>query len=158
MAAACDVAMENRADAVYDEEDDTDVVTDSTGEMSNWLYGNPKVLVVDDDDDTREVIVTMLERDGLRALEAQDGEIAMTLVESESPDLVILDVLMPGLDGHSVCRQLRDDLCLHDIPVIMLTGLTSLDDELEGVTSGADAYLTKPVSRRDLLARVRQFL
>jgi len=124
----------------------------------HWLYGDPKILVVDDDSDTRQLIASMLERDGLTALEAADGEVAMTLALSECPDLVILDVMMPGLDGYTVCRQLREDLCLHGIPVIMVTGLSGLNDELACMASGADAYLVKPVSRLELMARVRELL
>jgi DNA-binding response OmpR family regulator len=128
------------------------------GGRPHWLYGDPKILVVDDDSDTRQLIASMLERDGLTALEAADGEVAMTLALSECPDLVILDVMMPGLDGYAVCRQLREDLCLHGVPVIMVTGLSGLNDELACMASGADAYLVKPVSRLELMARVRELL
>jgi len=124
----------------------------------HWVYDDPKILVVDDDIDTRHLITLMLEHDGLTALEAADGEVAMTLALAESPDLVILDVMMPGLDGYTVCRQLREDLCLHGVPVIMLTGLSGLNDELACIASGADAYLAKPVSRLELMARVRELL
>jgi CheY-like chemotaxis protein len=75
----------------------------------HWVYDDPKILVVDDDIDTRHLITLMLEHDGLTSLEAADGEVAMTLAMAESPDLVILDVMMPGLDGYTVCRQLRED-------------------------------------------------
>ena len=120
-------------------------------------YADQKILVVDDDRDTRQLIVTMLEADGLAAMQAPNGSVAMALAVNECPDLVILDVLMPGLDGYSVCRQLREDACLRG-PVIMMTGLTGLEDELEGIACGADAYLAKPVSRLELLARVHDLI
>ena len=123
-----------------------------------WRYADQKILVVDDDCDTRQLIVTMLEGDGLAAMQAPNGRVAMALAVNECPDLVILDVLMPGLDGYSVCRQLREDACLHGVPVIMLTGMAGLEDELEGIACGADAYLAKPVSRLELLARVHDLI
>jgi DNA-binding response OmpR family regulator len=123
-----------------------------------WCYAESKILVVDDDNDTRRLIVSILEWEGLTALEAPDGEVAMTMAVSECPDLVILDVLMPGLDGYTVCRQLREDMCLHGVPVIMMTGLTGRDEELAGIACGADAYLVKPVSTLELLARVRELM
>lgn len=128
------------------------------GAVSPWRYGDLKILVVDDDSDTRQLIASMLERDGLMALEASDGEVAMTMALSECPDLVILDVMMPGLNGYTVCRQLREDLFLHGVPVIMVTGLSGMDEEIAGMASGADAYLAKPVSRLELMARVRELL
>src|SRR5215470_9218250 len=123
-----------------------------------WRYADQKILVVDDDRDTRQLIVTMLEGDGLAAMQAPNGRVAMELAVHETPDLVILDVLMPGLDGYSVCRRLREDAGLRGVPVIMMTGLTGTEDELEGIACGADAYLAKPVSRLELLARVHDLI
>jgi len=134
----------------------TEATTDRTGPTRR--SGMPKILVVDDDEDTRETIVTMLERDGFDVLEALDGEDAVTLAQRECPDLVILDVMMPGMSGYSVCRRLRDDGLLCETPVLMVTALSMLDDQLEGITCGADGFMVKPVSRFELMTRVWDLL
>jgi DNA-binding response OmpR family regulator len=128
------------------------------GPVVQWSSANPRILVVDDDNDTRRLIVSILECDGLATLQAPNGKVAMTMALNQDPDLVILDVLMPGLDGYAVCRQLRADTCLHGVPVIMMTGLIGEEEELTGIACGADAYLVKPVSRLELLARVHELI
>jgi DNA-binding response OmpR family regulator len=113
------------------------------------------VLVVDDEPTIREVVVRYLRRDGYRTLEAADGERARALVESGEPSLVVLDVMLPGLDGLSLCRWIRSRSSL---PVILLTARGEEVDRIVGLELGADDYVTKPFSPRELAARVRTVL
>jgi two-component system response regulator ResD len=115
----------------------------------------PAVLVVDDEPIVREVVVRYLQRDGYRTLEAADGERARTLVERERPDLVVLDLMLPGIDGLALCRWIR---ARSDVPVIMLTARGEEADRIVGLELGADDYVTKPFSPRELAARVRTVL
>jgi DNA-binding response OmpR family regulator len=113
------------------------------------------VLVVDDEPIVREVVVGYLEREGFRTLEAADGDRARELLESETPSLVVLDVMLPGVDGLDLCRWIRSR---SDIPVIMLTARGEEADRIVGLELGADDYVTKPFSPRELAARVRTVL
>jgi DNA-binding response OmpR family regulator len=113
------------------------------------------VLVVDDEPIVREVVVKYLRRDGYRTLAAGDAETACALVEREHPDLVILDLMLPGMDGLSFCRWLRSR---SDLPVIMLTARGEEADRIVGLELGADDYVTKPFSPREIVARVRTVL
>jgi two-component system, OmpR family, response regulator ResD len=113
------------------------------------------VLVVDDEPIVREVVVSYLKREGYRTLEAGDGHRARELLESESPSLVVLDVMLPGTDGLELCRWIRGR---SDLPVIMLTARGEEADRIVGLELGADDYVTKPFSPRELAARVRTVL
>ncbi|HYU60978.1 MAG TPA: response regulator transcription factor [Solirubrobacterales bacterium] len=113
------------------------------------------VLVVDDEPIVREVVVKYLRRDGYRTLEAGDAEAACELVEREHPNLVVLDLMLPGMDGLSFCRWLRSR---SDLPVIMLTARGEEADRIVGLEVGADDYVTKPFSPREIVARVRTVL
>jgi DNA-binding response OmpR family regulator len=113
------------------------------------------VLVVDDEPIVREVVVSYLQREGYRTLEAADGDRARELVESESPNLVVLDVMLPGTDGLELCRWIR---ARSELPVIMLTARGEEADRIVGLELGADDYVTKPFSPRELSARVRTVL
>ena len=113
------------------------------------------VLVVDDEPIVREVVVRYLEREGYATLEAGDGDDARTLVEAASPDLVVLDVMLPGTDGLELCRWIR---ARSELPVIMLTARGEEADRIVGLELGADDYVTKPFSPRELAARVRSVL
>ena len=113
------------------------------------------VLVVDDEPIVREVVVRYLRRDGFRTLEAGDGETARALVERERPDLVVLDLMLPGADGLAICRWIRSRSTL---PVIMLTARGDEADRIVGLELGADDYVTKPFSPRELATRVRTVL
>jgi DNA-binding response OmpR family regulator len=113
------------------------------------------VLVVDDEPTLREVVVRYLERAGYRALEAGDGDEAEVLLRNQPPDLVILDLMLPGTDGLELCRRIREDSAL---PVIMLTARGEEADRIVGLELGADDYVTKPFSPRELVARVRTVL
>jgi DNA-binding response OmpR family regulator len=113
------------------------------------------VLVVDDEPTIREIIVRYLAREGYETLEAADGERARELVETDPPDLVVLDVMLPGIDGLELCRWIRSSSRL---PVIMLTARGEESDRIVGLELGADDYVTKPFSPRELAARVRTVL
>ena len=115
----------------------------------------PRVLVVDDDPTVREVVVSYLRAAGHEVLEAADGESVTNLVRELPPDLVVLDLMLPGIDGLEVCRRLR---ATSDVPVIMLTALGSETDRVIGLEQGADDYVTKPFSPRELVLRVESVL
>src|SRR6266550_6986914 len=113
------------------------------------------VLVVDDEPIVRDVVVRYLQRDGFDTLEAGDGETARKLIEDGTPELVVLDVMLPGLDGLALCRWIR---ARGELPVIMLTARGDEADRIVGLELGADDYVTKPFSPRELAARVRTVL
>lgn len=115
----------------------------------------PQVLVVDDDPHIRQLLVFALEKAGLTAREAEDGEAALAEVGRQAPDLVVLDINMPKLDGLEVCRRLR---AMGDLPILFLS---SRDDEIDrvlGIELGGDDYVTKPFSPREVTARVQAIL
>ncbi len=114
-----------------------------------------RVLVVDDDVKTVELVRLYLNRDGYKVLTAYDGIEALRLARESHPDLIVLDLMLPGIDGLEVCRILRDE---SDVPIIMLTAKTTDQDKLTGLNLGADDYVTKPFSPRELAARVRAVL
>ena len=114
-----------------------------------------RVLVVDDDVTVREVVVSYLRADGHAVAEAPDGELALKEMRQAPADLVVLDLMMPGIDGLEVCRRLR---AIGDVPIIMLTALGSETDRVVGLESGADDYVTKPFSPRELVLRVNALL
>jgi len=113
------------------------------------------VLIVDDDVKTVELVKLYLNRDGYKVLTAYDGIEALRLAREGHPDLIILDLMLPGMDGLQVCRTLRTE---SDVPIIMLTARTTEEDRLTGLDLGADDYVTKPFSPRELAARVRAVL
>ncbi len=113
------------------------------------------VLVVDDEPIVREVVVRYLVREGHQTLEAGDGEAARAAIERSEPDLVVLDVMLPGTDGLELCRWIRAS---SELPVIMLTARGEEADRIVGLELGADDYVTKPFSPRELAARVRSVL
>jgi len=114
-----------------------------------------RALVVDDDVKTVELVKLYLNRDGYRVLTAYDGVEALRLARESHPDLIVLDLMLPGIDGLEVCRTLRAE---SDVPIIMLTAKTTDQDKLTGLDLGADDYMTKPFSPRELAARVRTVL
>jgi two-component system alkaline phosphatase synthesis response regulator PhoP len=114
-----------------------------------------KVLVVDDDAKTVELVKLYLNRDGYQVLTAYDGAEALRLAREGYPDLVVLDLMLPDIDGLAVCRTLRRE---SDVPIIMLTARTTDQDKLAGLDIGADDYVTKPFSPKELAARVRAVL
>jgi len=114
-----------------------------------------RVLVVDDDAKTVALVKLYLKRDGYRVITAYDGIEALRLAREGHPDLIVLDLMLPGINGLEICRTLRTE---SDVPVIMLTAKTTDQDKLVGLDLGADDYVTKPFSPRELAARVRAVL
>src|SRR5713101_8245513 len=113
------------------------------------------ILVVDDEPIVRDVVVRYLERDGFRTVEAASADEAQRLLERQPPSLVVLDVMLPGIDGLELCRWIRSR---SDLPIVMLTARGEETDRIIGLELGADDYLTKPFSPRELSARVRNLL
>ena len=113
------------------------------------------VLVIEDDPNTANLVVLYLEREGFKALQANDGATGLALAEKHRPDLVVLDIMLPKMDGWEVCRRLRKT---SEVPVIMLTARGEEIDRVSGLTLGADDYVVKPFSPRELVARVKAVL
>ena len=117
-----------------------------------------KVLVVEDDQKTADLIRLYLERNGYEAVVVHNGRVGLELAQSQHPDLIILDLMLPGLGGLDICHSLRREPTTKHIPIIMLTAKSTEDDKLEGLYLGADDYVTKPFSPRELMARVKAVL
>ena len=117
-----------------------------------------KILAVDDEEDILELVDYNLTKEGFRVIRVTSGEKALELAKTERPDLVILDLMLPGLDGLEVCKHLRRDRATSDIPIVMLTAKGEEADIVLGLELGADDYVTKPFSPRVLTARVRAVL
>jgi two-component system, OmpR family, response regulator MtrA len=115
----------------------------------------PLILLVDDDDRLREIVGMALEGEGYRVRTAQSAEEASSLLEAEDPDLLILDVMLPGSDGFELCRKIRTQ---SPLPILMLTAKTDTVDVVVGLESGADDYVTKPFVTKELVARIRALL
>jgi diguanylate cyclase (GGDEF)-like protein len=118
------------------------------------LEPRPKVLVADDDDDLRQLIHESLPKHKYEVYQASDGPETWEVVRNLRPDIVILDILMPGLDGLDICRNMRANQQTRHIPVIMLTAKVQLKDKLKGIECGADDYITKPFDPMELQARI----
>lgn len=116
------------------------------------------VLVIDDEKDLVELIRYNLEKEGYRVVGAADGESGLALAAVEKPDLIVIDLMLPGIDGLEVCRLLRKGSETYRIPIIMLTAKTSESDRVVGLEIGADDYVTKPFSPRELGARIKALL
>lgn len=117
-----------------------------------------KILVVDDDVDSLKLIGLMLKRQGYEVIAANGGQPALQKAHAELPDLIILDIMMPDMDGYEVCRRLRADPATNEIPIIMFTAKTMVDDKVAGFEAGADDYLTKPTHPAELASRVKAVL
>ena len=113
------------------------------------------VLILEDDPHTVEVVQLYLRRDGHHVLSATDGIAGLSLAREAQPDLIILDLMLPGMDGLEICRILRQE---SDVPIVMLTARADEEDRLAGLDLGADDYVTKPFSPRELAARIRAVL
>jgi adenylate cyclase len=118
----------------------------------------PRILIVDDNETNRDILETRLKTQGYELLQAADGEEALAAARKHLPDLVLLDVAMPKLDGFEVCRRLKGDSSLPFMPIILVTAKADTKDVVVGLDAGADEYLTKPVDQAALLARVRSVL
>ncbi|WP_094227296.1 response regulator [Methanolobus psychrotolerans] len=117
-----------------------------------------KILIVDDEMDALLALKVALEAEGYNIVEAKDGYEAIDKVHSEKPDVILLDLMIPGIDGFEVCSQLKSDQLYSHIPVIMLTARGEIDDKVEGIELGADDYVTKPFNLKELKARIKMVL
>ena len=117
-----------------------------------------RILVVDDDKSIVKVLTAYLEQSGYQVLPAYDGEMALHMLRRERPDLVILDLMMPGRDGYEVTNLVRNDNSLSATPIIMLTARVEDSDKIVGLELGADDYITKPFNAREVVARVKSLL
>jgi pilus assembly protein CpaE len=116
------------------------------------------ILIIDDDLDTLKLVGIMLERKGFRILASTSGEKGLTLAETEDPDLILLDVMIPDISGIDITRKIRENPATESIPIIMFTARSQVDDKVEGLEAGADAYITKPARPRELFAQVHSIL
>jgi len=118
----------------------------------------PTILIVDDEEDIRELVELNLAREGFRMLSSETGEQALELALSQRPDLIVLDLMLPGIDGLEVCKRIRADSKTQQIPIVMLTAKGEETDVVTGLELGADDYVTKPFSGKVLVARIRRLL
>ncbi len=119
---------------------------------------NPLVLIVDDEDDILDLVEYNLKKENLATIRAKNGIKALELAESEKPDVIILDIMMPKMDGIETCKRLREHAVLRTIPILMLTAKSEEEDHVAGLDTGADIYLTKPISIPVLLSQVKALL
>jgi len=117
-----------------------------------------RILVVEDEQDLLDAVTFTLKRDGVRPIRCSNGEEALDLVETERPDLVLLDLMLPGMDGLEVCRRLRSSEKTAQVPIIMITAKAEETDAVIGLGVGADDYMRKPFGLKELVARVRTVL
>ncbi len=120
--------------------------------------GDVHILVIEDESDIRTLILHHLHKDGYSAVGAADGEDGLKKVERSKPHLIVLDLMLPGMDGMAVCRKLRSNPLTRNIPILMLTARGEEEDMVSGLEAGADDYVVKPFSNRVLLARIRSLL
>ncbi len=126
--------------------------------MTKDISRKKKILLVDDEKDLTALVSLHMKMAGFEVLTANNGEKALDLSREEKPDLIILDLMLPKIDGWEVCKRLRQDPGISNIPVIMLTARAETEDKLKGFEAGADDYVTKPFSPRELVARVKRVL
>lgn len=117
-----------------------------------------RILVVDDEIGALTLIGIMLERGGFEVLKAKDADQALSVLDMETPDLIILDVMMPGMDGIELCRVLRDRTDTSDLPILILSARGDAKSVMSGMDAGASDYLPKPILHHDLVAKVRRML
>ena len=120
--------------------------------MNDFERDSKTILVVEDDPNIQEALRYSLEKENYRLILADDGDMALTLAQNHSPDLVLLDIMLPGIDGLAVCKRIREE---NNVPIIMLTAKTEEIDKVLGLELGADDYITKPFSMRELIARIK---
>ena len=130
----------------------------SASELMEQSGRIPQILVVDDDPDTVSILARHLQREGYAAIEASSGVECLRMVREHPVDIILLDLMMPGMDGFDVCRALKNDPKTAEIPVIMITARDDLDARTEGMRLGVAEFLAKPVFRRQLANRIRSQL
>src|SRR4051812_21025006 len=117
-----------------------------------------RILVVDDEIGARTLIGIMLDRGGFEVLKASDGNEALSILDQDKPDLVILDIMMPGMDGFELCKRIRERPETTEIPILMLSTRGDAESVMRGMDAGASDYLPKPILHHDLVAKVRHLL
>ena len=117
-----------------------------------------KILIIDDDPDIRDVLNITLTEEGFDVTEAPNGEEGLKLALKRTPDLIIVDYKMPKMDGRQLCKEIKKDILLSHMPIIMLTGKSDVSDKIGGIESGADDYVVKPFEPKELLARIRMII
>src|SRR5579863_4547398 len=117
-----------------------------------------KILIVDDESAARSALDTLLRREGFEVHDASDGSSALVECATFRPDLILLDILMPGMNGFEVCRRIKATPETRLTPVVLITGLTTTEDRIMGINAGADDFLSKPIDLNELLARTRSLL
>ena len=117
-----------------------------------------RILVIEDQEDNRRIVRDLLTSVGYELIEAATGEQGVALAESERPDLILMDIQLPGLDGYEATRQIRARPDLGKVPIIAVTSYALSGDDVKALEAGCDAYVTKPFSPRALLAKVREYL
>jgi len=122
------------------------------------MHNPPRILIVDDNETNRDILQTRLGTHGYDLIQAADGEEAIELARKSLPDLILLDVMMPKLDGVEVTKRLKADTSLPFMPIILVTAKSDIKDVVTGLDAGADEYLTKPVDQTSLVARVKSML
>ena len=117
-----------------------------------------KILIVDDELDALTALKRALESDNYNVVEAVDGLSAIKKIKTEKPDIVLLDLMMPEIDGFEVCKRLKSDPLYKHVPIIMLTAKGEINDKIEGIEMGADDYVTKPFNLKEIRARIKMVL
>ncbi len=121
------------------------------------MSGKPQILIVDDEPANLKLLGSLLAPEGFRVKVATSGEQALKLLADTLPALLLLDVVMPGMNGYEVCRSIRADTGMQDLPIVLVTGASGADDRAEGLAAGANAVLAKPVAREDLFHTLSRF-
>jgi len=116
------------------------------------------ILVIDDQEDNRRILRDLLTNSGFEVIEAVTGEEGVTLAEARAPDLILMDIQLPGIDGYEATRQIKAKPALRATPLIVVTSYALSGDDVKAFAAGADAYVSKPFSPRAMLAKVREFL
>ncbi len=122
------------------------------------MVNEPVVLVVDDSPTVRKIVQLTLQREHIRVVTAGDGLSALAAVSDEEPDLILLDIMLPRMDGYNICQVIRKNMAYRDMPIIMLSGKDGLFDKMRGKLAGSTEYVTKPFDSAELVATVKRHL
>jgi two-component system, cell cycle response regulator DivK len=117
-----------------------------------------RILIIEDQEDNRQIMRDLLAASGYASIEAETGDQGLALAERETPDLILMDIQLPGMDGYEVTRRIKANAALRHIPIIAVTSYALSGDDQKAFAAGCDGYVTKPVSPRVLLAKIKQYL